>query len=154
MSWGVLSPRHIRKVAPLHPLHERSVVNGMSAGMSCAGYDIRIADDVTLWPKGHALAYSVERFDMPDHVIGILTNKSTLARRFVHQPFTVLEPGWRGNLTLELVNHSWRFVRLRSGDPVAQILFLTMTEATDRPYGAGKYQNQPARPVGAILEAA
>ena len=54
---------------------------------------------------------------------------------------TFIDPGFQGNLTLELVNHGPDPIALRAGEPIAQILFLELDQATDRPYN-GKYMHQ------------
>ncbi len=64
---------------------------------------------------------------------------------------TVIEPGWKGYLTLELVNHSETVMHLLAGDPIAQVIFFALNAPTDAPYN-GKYQDQPNRPMGAIYE--
>lgn len=89
----------------------------------------------------HALAYTMEDFYMPDNVCGVVMDKSTYARQFMSAMNTFIDPGFKGNLTLELVNHGADPITLHAGDPVAQILFLEMDQATDRPY-SGKYQHQ------------
>jgi dCTP deaminase len=61
---------------------------------------------------------------------------------------TVIEPGWRGFLTLELSNNLNEDLEILTGDPIAQILFELLDRPTDQPY-TGKYQDQPAGAVQA-----
>lgn len=129
---------------------EKVVVNGVSYGLSAASYDVRIAHDLTLMSREAALANTVENFNMPTDVSGYVKDKSTYARRFLSAFNTFIDPGWRGNLTLELVNHGPSPIDIKAGDPIAQIVFHWLDEQTALPY-EGKYQNQPARPVGPIL---
>lgn len=116
-----------------------------SYGLSTCGYDVRIAQDIWLWPGFGRLASTVERFNMPDDVMAEVKDKSSWARRFVTVQNTVIEPGWRGTLTLELTNHRpWpRFIR--AGSPIAQIVFYNLDKASEQPYN-GKYQDQAAGP--------
>ena len=52
--------------------------------------------------------------------------------------------------TLELSNNSKGLIKLKNGDPIAQIVYHKLEHEV---HGyRGKYQNQPAEPVGAILE--
>jgi dCTP deaminase len=151
----ILPAQHIRHRC-IHdklitPWHERTVQNGMSFGVSSAGYDIRIAHDLTLAGNTFSLAYSLERFRMPADLVATVHDKSTWARRGLAVQTTVIEPGWFGFLTLELTNHSPHTVILKEGDPVAQIMFHKLLEPTEAPYN-GKYQNQPAEAVGARSE--
>lgn len=119
--------------------------NGMSYGLSCCGYDVRVDQDILLWPKGHCLASTVERFQIDLDLAPTVLDKSSWARRFVTVQNTIMEPGWCGYLTLEITNHSWKFVRIKRGTPIAQIVFNQLSEPTDMPY-AGKYQNQERGP--------
>jgi dCTP deaminase len=127
--------------------------SGMSYGLSVCGYDVRIKQRVVLKPGDFALASTVERFDMPDWVVGIVHDKSTLARMGIALQNTVIESGWNGWLTLEVTNHGRQKVVLEAGQPIAQVLFHALSNPTDRPY-CGKYQGQPNKPVEAIHEVA
>jgi dCTP deaminase len=67
---------------------------------------------------------------------------------FVLVQNTVVEPGWRGYLTLELTRFLPWPIRLRCGMPIAQILFKQLDQPTEQPY-AGRYQDQERRPQSA-----
>lgn len=138
-----------------HPIvipfsHESHKVYGMSAGCSHAGYDIRVAEDLLLWPMGFALASTVEMFDMPKDVLGVVHDKSTWARLGIAVQNTVIEPGWRGYLTLEISNNRWWPLRIKAGSPIAQVLFHVLDQPVDG--YSGKYQNQEAGPQKARFE--
>jgi dCTP deaminase len=62
---------------------------------------------------------------------------------------TVIEPGWRGFLTLELVYHGLKPIRIPGGAGIAQVIFHEISSPAEY---AGKYQDQPDRPVAAILK--
>ena len=126
---------------------------GMSFGRSACGYDIRLKQDLLLWPQSFSLASTVERFDLPYDIMARVCDKSTLARKGLQVFNTCLEPGWNGWLTLELKNQTWKFMRLRAGQPIAQVIFERLDQPTIRPYN-GKYQGQPDMPVSSIREAA
>lgn len=156
------------------PFDEKRVFEGKSYGLTAAGYDIRIKQDITMMPGDFLLASSVEYFRIPKNVRGTLWNKSSWAREGLDQSQTILEPGWEGHLTLELKNinsaffwtkekelmfKSWPYFEahpneifnIKAGSPIAQITFEWLDQETDRPY-TGKYQNQANEPVGAIYE--
>lgn len=141
----ILPAQEIRKIKPILPFNERSIHNGMSYGLSHAGYDVRIAETIWLWPLWGRLASTVEEFFMPDDLVGRVCDKSSWARRFVTVQNTVIEPGWNGFLTLELTRHRPWPVRIKAGTPIAQILFEKLAEPTEKPY-TGKYQNQQRGP--------
>lgn len=147
----ILSAQTIRRIKPVDPFVERGVIRGRSYGLSVAGYDIRIAQDMILFGGDFKLASSVERFDMPDDVLAEVKDKSSWAREGLSVFNTVIEPGWRGYLTLELKNQGKKHIVLQAGDPIAQVLFYRLDEPAEAPY-SGKYQDQENMPVPARLE--
>lgn len=153
--------------------------HGVSYGMSEAGYDIRIKQDIYFKPPGgppeyefhdvwtaaakwreadgrqvgtvnkgkFLIASAIEEFDMPNDLVGIVHDKSSWARRGLSVFNTVIEPGWRGFLTLELVYHSDQMLHIPAGAGIAQVVFHRAAER--RPYN-GRYQNQESKPIPAI----
>ena len=145
----------------ISPFTERIVVNGMSAGLSSCGYDIRIAEDIQLWPQGKAqfntfkafsLASTIEAFNIPTDIMMEIKDKSTWARLGIAVQNTIAEPGWKGEtLTLEISNHGPETVRIEAGSPIAQAVFHRLEEATELVY-SGKYHNAPKGAQEAIFE--
>lgn len=135
----------------VYPFFNRSKIHGMTYGLSAAGYDIRIAQDIWLWPGVMRLASSIERFQMPTDLIARVCDKSSWARRGVFVQNTVIEPGWHGYLTLELTRGLPWPIKIKRGTPIAQIIFERLEEPTNYPY-TGKYQNQRMGPQPAIVE--
>lgn len=99
-------------------------------------------DAFILGPGEFCLAESGEVFNMPSNVVGVVKHKSTFARMGIDVfAGTVLEPGWVGILTLEIVNKSSRPVALYPYRGIAQVMF-EGCEPCDNPYRKnGKYQN-------------
>ena len=138
--------------------------HGVSHGLSEAGYDIRIKQSVHFMDGGgirhlavhcagsepvfedgrFAIASTVEEFDMPNDLVGVVHDKSTWARRGLSVFNTVIEPGWKGFLTLELVYHGEGTLVVPAGAGIAQVLFHVLTCPAEY---AGKYQHQEDRPV-------
>jgi dCTP deaminase len=147
----ILPAQAIRALRPVDPFCERTTYNGMTFGLGPAGYDVRIAESVTVAAGQFVLASTVERFDMPNDVLGQVCDKSTWARRGLAAQNTIVEPGWRGFLTLELTNHSTEAIAPRAGDPIAQIIFFRLEAPTELPY-RGRYQDQGVGPQGARYE--
>jgi dCTP deaminase len=142
---------------------------GVSDGLAEAGYDIRLAQDVTFINDaygarteviddegnqetfaGHfVLASAIEEFQMPNNLVGEVKDKSTWARQGLSVFNTVIEPGWYGFLTLELVYHGFSGLKIQAGQGIAQVLFKLLTD--DAKY-SGKYQHQEAGPIAARFE--
>lgn len=135
----------------VEPAVERSKAFGMTFGLGPAGYDVRVSESLVVPSRGFSLAGTMEKFNIPTYLVPNVLDKSTWARRGLQAFNTTLEPGWRGYLTLELVNHSDEPIFILAGMPIVQIQFIMMTEPTELPY-AGKYQDQPMGAVKAILE--
>lgn len=128
---------------------EKTILNGVSHGESLAGYDIRIKQGMTIESGDFKLASSLERFDIPVDLMAVLHDKSSLIRRGLVVGNTVLEPGWKGYLTLELFNHGSKAIELQAGQGIGQLIFHQLAMSAQY---SGKYQNQADRPVEAINE--
>lgn len=142
------------------------VVNGQryTHGLGPAGYDLRldgiagerlwtgdVSDALEFWlhPDQFILASTVEEFAMPDDLLGVVHDKSSWARRGLAAQNTVIEPGWRGFLTLELTNHGQEPLLLTHGVGICQVIFHVLDQPAAEPY-RGKYQDQRRGPQVAI----
>lgn len=148
----ILSAQSIRKrEGMVKPFCDKTIFQGMSYGLTGAGYDIRIAQSIEVPVGKGVLASSLEYFHLPNDIQGRLCDKSSWARKMLAVQNTVLEPGWRGYLTLELTNHSDGTIWITKGSPIAQLVFHLLDEPTELPY-TGKYQEQKEGPQPAIEE--
>ena len=146
----ILSAQTIRRLGLIQPcLEAYRDSQGNSAGLSACGYDITLAKVLdlnwTLRAQQFCLASAHEYFSIPNDIMGVVHDKSSLARRGLAVQNTVLEPGWYGYLTLELTNHGTEKILLQEGCAIAQVIFYRLDEPTELPY-KGKYQNQQFGP--------
>lgn len=158
----ILSGQSIMRRRPIRDPEPRTEQNlgGLRFTYGCgpAGYDLRLASvtkqavidrgEMAGWwiePGQFLLASAVEEFQMPDDLLGVVHDKSSWARRGLALQNTVIEPGWRGFLTLELSNHSTKSLFLPRGAGICQVIFHLLDEPTFHPYD-GKYQDQQAGP--------
>lgn len=104
---------------------------------------------IELPPYSFALTHSVERFRMPEDVIGVAVGKSSYARAGLVVNITPLEPGWEGYLTIEVINPTPYPIRVYPGEGISQILFFRTLKRPKTTYGdrSGKYQGQGAEVV-------
>lgn len=147
----IASNQTLWRLKPVSPMLDRQRHNGMSYGVGPAGIDLRIAETVTVPSGGFALASCLEKFQMSDDLLGVVHDKSTWARLGIAVQNTVIEPGWRGFLTIELTNHGRDEVVIEAGTPICQVVFHLLDEPTKQVYD-GKYQNQKQGIQEAILE--
>ena len=75
-------------------------------------------------PNSFALARSVETFHIPDNVLVVLLGKSTYARAGVIVNITPLEPGWIGQVTIEISNTTPLPVMIFANEGIGQCLFI------------------------------
>ena len=159
----IINGQTLLEMAPIEDMAKTKLhEHGTSYGLGEAGYDIRIKQNVLFRPYAgrcqinvgdeplkfgrFTLASAIERFVMPLSLTGIVHDKSTWARQGLSVFNTVIEPGWTGYLTLELVYHGDTELFIPAGSGIAQVLFHEVTELAKY---AGKYQNQADEPVPA-----
>lgn len=145
----IVNGKTLLAAAPIFGMQDcKRRMNGVSFGLTEAGYDVRIRETVTLHPlRRFVLASTVERFQMPEDLCGFVMGKSTWARRGVNVQATLIEPGWRGYLTIEIHLQTTRIVRIEAGSGIAAVLFARLSDPARYD---GAYQDQPDRPVESV----
>jgi dCTP deaminase len=97
-------------------------------------------------PGDFLLGSTVERVTLPNGLAARVEGKSSLGRLglTVHVTAGFIDPGFSGQITLEIANLSGKPIRLRRLMPIAQLCLIPMQAVPTRPYGiAGNhYQNQ------------
>lgn len=164
---GMIEPFE-RELIRRAPSGERII----SYGLSSFGYDLRVArefkvfsnvnntvvdpkhfdegsfvtvegDSCIVPPNSFALAHSVEFFRIPREVLAVCVGKSTYARMGVVTNVTPFEPGWSGQVTLEISTTSPLPARIYANEGLCQVLFFRGTACrTSYADRNGKYQGQ------------
>lgn len=95
-----------------------------------------------LKPHEFVLATTLELVNLPNNLTAFVEGRSSIGRMglFVQNAGWV-DPGFTGEITLELFNASEAPIKLIPNTRVAQLVFCTMSESCDNPYN-GKYQFQ------------
>jgi dCTP deaminase len=112
--------------------------------------EVVIKDDepFMLHPSEFVLGSTLEKLTLSNSLVARIEGKSSLGRLglMIHSTAGFIDPGWSGNLTLELANVSRLPITLYSGMRIGQISFQMMTTEVDRPYGSkelsSRYQGQ------------
>ena len=102
-----------------------------------------VSTDTFLVPShSFVLATTVESMSLPDDLTAFVEGRSSVGRMglFIQNAGWV-DPGFEGQLTLELYNANSLPIRLRAGRRICQIVFCKMDQKTKNPY-KGKYQGQ------------
>lgn len=99
-------------------------------------------EQIVIPPHSFLLATTKERIRLPNDVTAFVEGRSSIGRigLFIQNAGWV-DPGFEGNLTLELFNANRLPIRLQSGRRICQLVFARMDQAAQAPY-QGKYQGQ------------
>jgi dCTP deaminase len=100
-----------------------------------------------LHPGDFVLGTTHERVAIPDDLIAHVEGRSSLGRLaiVVHATAGLCDPGYEGQITLELSNLGTAPVALTPGMRISQLTFTELKSPAERPYGAergSKYQGQ------------
>jgi len=99
---------------------------------------------------------SLEKINLPLDISGRFGIRSGLARKGINAFGGVqLDPGFRGKLTMNLLNVGPEPIKIRLGDPLFSVEFSRLEEPADSGY-SGEYQDQddfPADQTNFILQA-
>jgi dCTP deaminase len=91
-------------------------------------------------PYEKILVSTLERVSLPADLMGFVELRSTFARCGLIMPPTIIDGGFEGNITLEIMGSSFP-LKLYSGERFAHIVFAKLTSPLGKPY-KGKYQGQ------------
>lgn len=104
------------------------------------------ADSIVLEPGDSILASTYEEIGIPNDLCADAVGRSSLGRLFVsiHETAGFCDPGFGGDVTLEMTNENPNPVRIHHKDRVCQLVFKELTSPAKRPYGheGSQYQNQ------------
>jgi dCTP deaminase len=105
-----------------------------------AGYDLSSQSEVELKPKEQRLLTTLESVELCDDILATIHLKSSLCREGLIGSFAVVDPGFRGKLTLSLFNAGLASVHIDKEEPIIQMIFYRTGEPSINPY-KGKYQD-------------
>ena len=111
-------------------------------------YPMVAEDKFILHPGDFVLASTVETIKLSDRIAARVEGKSSLGRLglLTHITAGFIDPGFEGQITLELSNVTTRPIILHVGMKIAQVCFTRMESPSIRPYGSAlvgsHYQGQ------------
>ena len=123
-----------------------SVVDDTPSGIIKLDSEIKYktitADTYLILPGQFVLATTMEYFELPDNLTAFVEGRSSLGRMglFIQNAGWV-DPGFKGEITLELYNANRCAIELKAGRRVGQLVFAEMDAPAVNPY-RGKYQGQ------------
>ena len=105
-----------------------------------AGYDLRVSEGAVLEHGQVKLVATLERVELGADLIGTLHIRSTLARAGIIASLALVDPGFRGQLTISLFNAGQNSFSIARNDRFLQIVLHRLGVETPHPY-SGKYQD-------------
>jgi dCTP deaminase len=125
----------------IHPNSEQEVSEYVT--------ETEVAEDeeFVLHPGDFVLGTTIERVEIPHDLIAHVEGRSSLGRLaiVVHATAGLCDPGYEGQITLELSNLGAAPVSLTPGMRISQLTFTQLSSPAERPYGSdrgSKYQDQ------------
>lgn len=114
---------------------------------------IKEGEPVVIHPRDLVIGSTLEHVEIPDDIVGTLDGRSSLGRLgiVVHSTANSIDPGFRGNITLEISNINSVPVRLWPGMKICRLTFTKLSDRCEMPYYKkenAKYKDQKG-PEGA-----
>lgn len=106
---------------------------------------VEIPDDGLVIGNGQfLLGHTVEKLRLPVNMLARVEGKSSLGRLgiMIHSTAGFIDPGFEGQITLEISNLNARPVRLHAGMPIAQVCFYPCDTPANDYSRTGRYQHQ------------
>ncbi len=99
-------------------------------------------DEIVLPPHSFILATTAEYIKLPNNLTAFVEGRSSIGRMglFIQNAGWV-DPGFEGEITLELYNANQLPIKLKAGRRICQLVFAQMDQEAQHPY-VGKYQGQ------------
>lgn len=99
-------------------------------------------DQIVIPPHSFLLATTLERITLPNNLTAFVEGRSSIGRigLFIQNAGWV-DPGFDGQITLELFNANSLPIRLEAGRRICQLVFCQLDQDALNPY-RGKYQGQ------------
>lgn len=104
-------------------------------------------DGVTVHPGEFILGETIETLNVPNDLVARVEGRSSYGRLgiIVHATAGFVDPGFEGDITLEIQNLGQAPVKLYPEDRICQVVFEELTSEASKPYGSKKdvkYQGQ------------
>ncbi len=103
-------------------------------------YAIEKGHEFVIEPYEHILLTTLEYVKMPNDLIGFVNLRSTFARLGLIIPPTIIDAGFEGQITIELIGSEFP-IRLTTGTRFIHVVFAKTSTPVEKPY-QGKYSGQ------------
>lgn len=139
----IINPKSSKSIAPdfkhLHDQHLTSVIEEHNSQLKIerlspavklptkahpddAGFDLYSRDYYSLLPSESAIINTGIKIAIPSGLVGLIWDKSGIARQGLYSMAGVIDSGFRGEVTVNLINLSHDIYHIAPGQKVAQLL--------------------------------
>lgn len=102
-------------------------------------------------PEDFMLVVTKEYFKLPPNVAGLVVGRSSIGRAGIQITNAgFIDPGFEGNITLQLFNQNPNVLELQNLDRIAQIIFFEV-DGSENTYN-GKYQGEEGLIVSRLID--
>ena len=128
--------------------HGTSYIDAVTKETIDCSYFTMNNNNYTLMPGEFVLGSTIETVKIPNGIAARFEGKSSLGRIGLSTHITAgfIDPGFRGNITLEIHNVNAVPIMLHAGMKIGQLCFMTLDNEVERPYGSSElgshYQGQ------------
>lgn len=109
------------------------------------------SDKMVIKPQEQVLLSTIEHLEMPADVMGFVELRSTWARHGLSMPPTIIDAGFVGTITLEVINHAPYSILLRKAQRFAHIIFAKTHSRVENAY-SGTYLGQQGIKLPKVLK--
>jgi len=103
-------------------------------------YEIEKGDEFIIKPNEHILLVTEEYIKLPSDVMAFVNLRSSFARLGLFIPPTIIDAGFEGQVTIEVVGSEFP-IKLKRGTRFLHLIFARTLTPVENPYH-GKYQGQ------------
>jgi dCTP deaminase len=115
-------------------------------------YSLKKCDDVMVVNgKEQVLLTTIETIELPDDIVGMVELRSTWARHGLSMPPTIIDAGFKGTVTLEVINNAPYKIALRPHVRFAHVIFVKTSSRVEKSY-SGKYMGQKGIKLPKVME--
>jgi len=108
---------------PIQKLHAEAVLP-TRAHLDDAGLDLYALEEMKIHPRGGTVARTGVAVALPQHHVGMIADRSSLAKKGLKTAGGIIDAGYRGEIQVVLWNLSSEEIRINKGERIAQLLIL------------------------------
>ncbi len=98
------------------------------------------------------LMVTKEYLELPDNLVGFVELRSTWCRHGISIPPSIIDAGFRGTITLEVINNGPYPIKLKPGTRFAHVIFATTLNRVKKAYAGSYLGQQGVRPPKVVEE--